>query len=66
MGKIKKLPMGLEPTTHALRMRCATNCATEAALFVRLNCRTLDSISAKEKKINPFFEKIVNSENCYN
>ena len=25
-----KLLAGLEPATHALRMRCATNCATEA------------------------------------
>ena len=65
-GVFSQLPAGLEPATHALRMRCATNCATEAALSVRLNCRTLDSISAKGKKINPFFEKIVNSENCYN
>ena len=25
-----ELLAGLEPATHALRMRCATNCATEA------------------------------------
>ena len=29
-GKKRELQAGLEPATYALRMRCATNCATEA------------------------------------
>lgn len=39
-----KLPGGLEPPTHALRMRCATNCATEAIQFFDI-AQTFDSIT---------------------
>lgn len=36
-GVFNKLSGGLEPPTHALRMRCATNCATEAIRLMILH-----------------------------
>lgn len=49
--KIKKLPTGLEPVTPSLRVKCTTDCATEAII------RTHISILKKQVFDKYFFKK---------
>lgn len=50
--KIKKLPTGLEPVTPSLRVKCTTDCATEAII------RTHISILKKQVFDKYFLKKV--------
>ena len=46
-----KLPAGLEPATHALRMRCATNCATEASKMLWTLSKAFYDLSGNRTRV---------------